>query len=81
MSWDPRDYDGVTFETERRDRDEERELLAQEAEERTAREMAFIDTHFCELDCFERLEHTAGCREANELRIPAFSITINRRAA
>jgi hypothetical protein len=32
MSWDPRDYDGVTYESERAERDEAR-ALAQEAEE------------------------------------------------
>jgi hypothetical protein len=32
MSWDPRDYDGVTYESERRERDEAR-ALALEAEE------------------------------------------------
>ena len=60
MSFDPRDYDGITYETERADRNEERALLAQEAEERTAREMAFRETPFCELDCFENLARRAA---------------------
>lgn len=80
MSWDPTNYDGMTLETEHAERDECRELLAQEDEERTAREMAFVDTHFCELDCFERLEHTLECRTYNGRR-GAVSVTSNRRAA
>lgn len=86
MSLDPRDYDGVTFASERAQRDERRELLAQEAEEREAREEEFAktETRFCELDCFENLEHTAGCNEANSLSItrkPSLAIVADRRAA
>jgi hypothetical protein len=77
--FDPSDYDGVTYASERAERDEQRELLAQAAEERTAREMAFVDTHFCELDCFENLVHTAGCQAFNASR--AASVTAARRAA
>lgn len=79
MSWNPRDYEGATLETERADHNEERELLAQEAEGRTAREMAFVDTHFCELDCFERLEHTLECQTFNGRR--GASVIAQRRAA
>jgi hypothetical protein len=64
MSWDPRDYDGVTYESERRERDELRELLAREAEEETAREMAFRDTPHCESACYETMIHTAACSAA-----------------
>ena len=63
--FDPSDYDGVTDASERRERDEARELRAQEAEERTAREMAFSDTHFCDDACFETLEHSAACQALN----------------
>lgn len=37
MSFDPRDYDGITYESERRERDEARELAAQAAEEERER--------------------------------------------
>ena len=47
MSWDPRDYDGVTYKSERAERDEARELQAQADEEERARELAFHETPFC----------------------------------
>jgi hypothetical protein len=66
MSFDPRDYDGVTRESERAERDEARELQAQESDEQAAREMAFHETPFCEEECFETCIHTLACQLINE---------------
>jgi hypothetical protein len=65
MSFSPRDYDGESPESEEKKRREEQELAAFEAEEREAREEAFRETPSCELDCYEALIHTDGCRAFN----------------
>lgn len=59
--FDPRDYDGVTYESERRERDEQRELQAQEAEEEHEREMAFRETPFCVAECYDTMIHGVMC--------------------
>jgi hypothetical protein len=64
--FDPRDYDGVTHATERRERDEARELQAQADEEERARELAFRETPFCEDVCYETMIHTVACQSINE---------------
>lgn len=66
MSFDPRGYDGVTLESERAERDELRALSLQADKDRTAREMAFRETLFCELQCYETCVHTVGCQMTNE---------------
>jgi hypothetical protein len=72
MSFDPRDYDGDTRESEdreRREQEQERaELQAREDAAQDAREEAFLktETPFCEVECLRRLEHTAACRAVNE---------------
>jgi hypothetical protein len=71
--FDPRDYDGVTYASERRERDEERELAAQAREEETAREMAFHETQNCEDACYETCVHTAACCAAAQPVIAALA--------
>lgn len=67
MSFDPRDYAGVSFDDEHgyTETRELAELQAQEDDEQRARELAFRETPFCELDCYEKCIHTAGCETAN----------------
>jgi len=71
MSWSNSDYPANRHEEahiaflEQQDRIELADLAADEAEERTAREMAFSDTHFCDDACLETLEHTAACQADN----------------
>lgn len=62
MAFDARDYDGITSESEERERRAREDAIAQEAEERLAREMEFVETPFCGADCFDASEHTAQCR-------------------
>lgn len=66
--FDPRDYDGETFESEHgyAEARERAELLAEEAEIERALELSFRDTPFCEDDCYRTLAHTAACIAIND---------------
>jgi hypothetical protein len=57
MSGDPRDYDGVTFESEAREREEQIAIARDEKAEREAREMDFDETTLCTETCCETLVH------------------------
>lgn len=71
--YSPEEYSGVNWKAfgryeARRDREAEEErldALAQEAEERRARELAFNETPFCEEACYETMIHTVACQAIN----------------
>jgi len=72
MAFDPRDYAGESTERNEAERRERLEIQIQEDEAQLAREMGFIETSACELECYETLIHTIGCRRYPSLTGPLY---------